>query len=89
MVKTLLLVYSIYFSRASSQRSHDHAGPCGVRVHTELTRSVLAQGSGSLVAAVPTQLTQLRGPGLATADVIMPAWAFLLWPGWPPVCCLA
>lgn len=62
MVKTLLLFYSIYFSRASSQCSHDHAGPCGVRVHTELTRSVLAQSSGSLVAAVPTQLTTAPWP---------------------------
>lgn len=63
--------------------------PVELGVHTELTRSVLAQGSGSLVAAVPSQLTQLRGPGLATADVTMSAWAFLLWPGWLPVCCLA
>lgn len=61
MVKTLLLFYSIYFSRASSQCSHDHAGPCGVRVH-RAHQSVLAQGSGSLVAAVPTQLTTAPWP---------------------------
>lgn len=43
------------------------------------TRSVLAQGSGALGAAVPTQLTTALWPGLATDDIVTPALAFLLW----------